>query len=208
VVKAPVAAISLLLLSAPAVHAQNDSVVAVGGAFTFMVPDDSKADHRPGIGVAARLRRGSGLGFSLGLEWFTSEVQTDVAGKPVPLGTMTIRPLMFGVSYSRQFARYALSAGVVGGWSFNSISQTAGQQRIYGDAIGMPDAHVSVGTGWAVRPSVTLWYELGNHFAAAASIGYIFDRPTVTTQGAAGQRRDTVNLNATAISFGFVYGVF
>ena len=206
--KAPLAAIVLVLAFGSAAWAQTDSVIGVGVSVSLPEPTSSLADHHTGFGLVGRLRRGTGLGFSLGLGWFTSDVQAEIDGQLAPLGTMTIRPLMLGASYAWQFSRFAVSAGLVGGWSFNSIKQTPAQQRSYGSLVGMPDAGVSVENGWALRPGVTFWYELGHHFAAAASVGYMINRPTVTTRGAAGERRDVVNLSATVVSFGFLYGVF
>ena len=206
--KAPLIAAVLLLACAPGARAQTDSVVAVGVSVALPVPESSLADHNRGFGVIGRLRRGTGLGFSLGLGWFTSDVQTELDGQLAPLGKMTIRPLMLGASYAWQFNRFAVSAGVVGGWSFNSLEQTPAQQRSYGELVGMPDASVTVDNGWALRPGVTFWYELGHHFAVSTSVGYMINRPTVTTRGAAGERRTTANLSATVVSFGFLYGVF
>ena len=206
--KATLAAIVLVLAFGSAAPAQTDSVVAVGVSVALPDPTSALADHHPGFGLVGRLRRGTGLGFSLGLGWFTSDVRTEVDGQLAPLGTMTIRPLLLGASYAWQFSRFAVSAGVVGGWSFNSLEQTPAQQRIYGNLVGMPDASVSVDNGWALRPGVTFWYELGHHFAAATSVSYMINRPTVTTRGAAGERRGAVNLSATVVSFGFLYGVF
>jgi hypothetical protein len=206
--RSPLVAVVLLLVCGSAAQAQKDSVVAVGGTYTFLIPASDDADLHAGAGVTARLRRGTGVGFVLGFQWFSADVRTDVDGLQVPLGAMTIRPLMLGVSVGRQFAKFAVGAGLVGGWSFNSISQTPAQQQAYRDAVGMPDAEVRVTTGWAVRPSVTLWRELGNHFGAFVSAGYIFNRPTVTTRGAGGQWKNTVNLDASIVSFGVAYGVF
>jgi hypothetical protein len=208
VLKAALTALVLVLTFGSAVSAQNDSVVGVGGGVSFYAATDPNVETRSGLGLVGRLRRGTGLGFSLGLEWFTSDVRTDVDGEVVPLGTVTVRPVMVGASYSRQFARFALTAGIVGGWSFNSVSQTPAQQKTYGDAIGMPDAHLSVSNCWVTRPSVTVWYELDNHFGAFASMGYAMVRPTVTAHGAAGQRGEAVNLSGGVVSFGLAYGVF
>jgi hypothetical protein len=208
VLKTALAAIVLVLAFGSAAPAQTDSVVGVGGALSFYAATDPNVDTRAGWGLVGRLRRGSGLGFSLGLDWFTSDVRTEVDGEIVPLGTFTVRPVMVGASYSRQFARFAVTAGIVGGWSFNSVSQTPAQQKTYGEAIGMPDAHLSVSNCWVARPSFTFWYELDNHFGAFASIGYATVRPTVTAHGAAGQRGDAVNLSGGVLSFGLAYGVF
>jgi len=206
--KAPLVAVVLLIACASTASAQLDSVVGVGGSVAFFAPTDPHVDTRTGFGLIGRLRRGTGLGFSLGFAWATSDVQRDVDGADVELGAITVRPVMAGASYARQFARFALSAGLVGGWAFNSISQTPAQQRAYGEAIGIPDARLSVSNSWVLRPSATLWYELDNHFGAFASIGYAIVRPTVTASGAAGSRGETVNLSATVFSFGIAYGVF
>jgi hypothetical protein len=208
VVKAPLAALALLLVSAPALHAQTDSVIGVGGSVSLFAPSDPNVSARPGFGLVGRLRRGTGLGFSLGLDWFTSDVETEVDGGTAPLGALTARPIMMGASYSRQFARFALTAGLVGGWSFNSITQTSLQRKLYGDAVGIQDPQVSVANCWVARPSFTVWHELDNHFAMQTSVGYMFLRPTVTTRGAGGQRSDSVNLGSVVFSIGFVYGVF
>jgi hypothetical protein len=208
VLKASLAAIVLVLTFGSAASAQNDAVVGVGGGMAFHSATNPNVDTRPGLGLVARLRRGTGLGFSLGFGWSASDVRTEVEAEIVPLGTITARPVMAGASYTRQFHRFALTAGLVGGWSFNSIAQTPAQQKIYREAIGMPDAHLTVSNSWVARPGVTFWCELDNHFGAYASIGYAMTRPTVTTQGTAGLRGETINLSAGVLSFGFTYGVF
>jgi hypothetical protein len=208
VLKASLAAIVLVLAFGSAASAQKDSVVGVGAAVSFYSATDPNVDAKPGWGLVGRLRRGTGLGFSLGLGWFSADVRAEVDGKAVPIGTVSVRPLMGGVSYTRQYARYALTGGFVGGWSFNSISQTPAQQRIYGAAIGMPDAQVSASGSWVARPSVTFWYELHKHLAVFTSVGYVINRTTITTHGAAGQRGETVNLGSGVLSFGLSYGVF
>ena len=206
--KAALAAIVLVLTLGSAASAQNDSVIGVGGGVAFFAATDPQVDTRPGFGLVGRLRRGTGLGFSLGLAWFTSDVRTEVDGDVVPLGAITVRPVMAGASYTRQFRRFALTAGIVGGWSFNSVSQTPAEQKAYGEAIGMPDAHLTVSNRWVTRPSVTFWYEVGNHLGAYASVAYAMVRPTVTAHGAAGQRATSVNLSSGVVSFGLAYGVF
>ena len=93
---------------------------------------------------------------------------------------------MAGVSYIRQFHRYAVSTGVVGGWAFNSLSQSDAERAAYGTRVGIPGASVSISNCLAVEPNVTFWYELGHHFAASASVAYMVARPTLTAQGADG----------------------
>jgi hypothetical protein len=200
--------VALLLVFSPSLYAQTDSSIAVGVALTFYDPANPDAHHPTGVGLVGRLRRGSGLGATVGMDWFTSDFQTNVGGQPTLVGRMTIRPLMAGVSYIRQFRRYAVSTGVVGGWAFNSLTESDAERTAYGESVGLPGASVSVSNCLAVEPNVTFWYELGHHFAASASVAYMLARPTLTATAAAGRRADTVNLSATVITFAVVYGVF
>ncbi len=207
-VRTTLAAVAALLLVSPALYAQTDSSIAVGVAVTLYDPANADAPHPTGFGLVGRLRRGSGLGATVGMDWFTSDLRADVGGQSTPVGHMTIRPLMAGVSYIRQFHRYAVSTGVVGGWAFNSLSQSDAERAAYGTRVGIPGASVSISNCLAVEPNVTFWYELGHHFAASASVAYMLARPTLTARGPAGTRADTINLSATVITFALVYGVF
>lgn len=203
-----IAALAALLGASPALYAQTDSSIAVGVAVTLYDPANAAANHPTGVGLIGRLRRGSGFGATVGMDWFNSDLRAEAGGQPTRVAHMSIRPLMAGVSYIRQFRRYAISAGVVGGWAFNSLSQSDAERSAYGASVGIPDARVSISNCLAVEPSVTFWYELGNHFATSASVAYMVARPTLTASGASGTRADRVNLSATVITFALVYGVF
>ena len=207
-VRPALAAIAALLLVSPALYAQTDSSIAVGVALTFYDPANADAPHPSGFGLVGRLRRGSGLGATVGMDWFTADLRGNVGGQPTTIGHTKIRPLMAGISYIKQFRRYAVSAGVVGGWSFNSLSQSDAERAAYGTRVGVPGANVSISDCVAVEPNVTFWYELGHHFAASASVAYMLARPTLTASGPSGTRADTINLSATVITFAVVYGVF
>ncbi len=207
-VRTALAAVAALLLVSPALYAQTDSSIAVGVALTFYDPANADASHPTGFGLVGRLRRGSGLGATIGMDWFTSDLRADVGGQSTPVGHLTIRPFMAGVSYIRQFHRYAVSTGIVGGWAFNSLSQSDAERASYGTRVGIPGASVSISNCLAVEPNVTFWYELGHHFATSASVAYMVARPTLTARGPGGSRTDKVNLDATVITFALVYGVF
>ena len=207
-VRTTLVAVGALLLVSPVLYAQTDSSIAVGVAVTFYDPANADAFHPTGFGLVGRLRRGSGLGATVGMDWFTSDLRVDVGGQSTPVGRMTIRPLMAGVSYIRQYHRYAVSTGVVGGWSLNSLSQSDVERAAYGTRVGIPGASVSISNCLAVEPNVTFWYELGHHFAASASVAYMLARPTLTARGPAGTHADTISLSATVITFALVYGVF
>jgi hypothetical protein len=208
VVKTLIAAIALLLVSSPALHAQTDSSIAVGVALTLYDPANEQTHNPPSVGLIARMRRGSGLGATIGLEWYKSEIQIPIGGQLVPLGAMNARPVMAGFSFTRQYSRYALSGALVTGYSFNSLRATPAAQAAYRDRFDMPNARIQISNCFAFRPDVTLWYELGHHLAASASIAYVFAQPTVTAVSPVGRRVDPLNISATVITFGFAYGVF
>lgn len=208
IVRTTLAAAAALLLASPALYAQTDSSIAVGAALTFYDAVNADAPHPTGFGLVGRLRRGSGLGATVGMDWFTSDLRADVGGQPTPVGHMTVRPLMAGISYIRQFRRYAVSTGIVGGWALNSLSQSDAERTAYATRVGIPGASVSISNCLAVEPNVTFWYELGHRFAASASVAYMLARPTLTASGPGGTRADRVNLDATVITFAVVYGVF
>jgi hypothetical protein len=205
---AALAALAALLVASPALYAQTDSSIGVGVAVTFYDPANPNADHPTGVGLVGRLRRGSGLGATVGMDWFTSNLRADVDGQPTRVAHISVKPLMAGVSYIRQFRRYALSAGIVGGWAFTSMSQSSAQREAYGASVGIPDASVSISNCLAIEPNVTFWYELGNHLAASASVAYMVARPTLTASGPSGTHASQVNLSATVITFALVYGIF
>ncbi len=202
------AAVAALLVASPLLYAQTDSTIGVGVALTLYDPANPDAPHPTGVGLVGRLRRGSGFGATVGMDWFTADLRVGTQGQLTPVGHISVRPFMAGVSYIRQFRRYAISTGVTGGWSLNSLRQSDAERAAYGAHVGIPDASVSISNCLAVEPNVTFWYELGNHFAASASVAYMFSRPTITARGPGGTRADKVNLDATVITFAVVYGVF
>jgi hypothetical protein len=197
-----------LLAAAPALHAQNDSAIAVGVVVSTYLSPSSRATDLTGVGLVGRLRRGSGLGATVGLDWFDSEVKTEIGGQLTPLGKVRVRPLMVGVSYTRQYARYSLATSLVAGYSFNAIHSTDRGRAAYLERLGVADAGFHASNCFAWRQDFSFWYELGNHFGLLASLSYIGARPTVTTTSRLGRQSETINVGAPMLTFGVAYGVF
>jgi hypothetical protein len=201
------AALLLLGVIVSPVHAQSDSSVAVGVAVSMYDAANPNADNPVGVGLIGRLRRGSGLGATVGLDWFKSDVKVDVEGELTPLGRISLRPLMAGPAYTKQYAHFSVTASVVAGYTFNTI-RSGSQAAARFTALGISNPTVSVGHCFVYRPDFSLWYELGNHFGLMASVSYMGARPTVTTSTRTGIRRETIDVGAPMLTLGFAYGIF
>ena len=202
------AGILVCITTVPAAFAQSDSAVAVGVAVSLYDATNPNAENPVGVGLIGRLRRGSGLGATVGLDWFKSNVRTEIGGELTPLGSLSIRPIMAGPSYSRQFAHFSVTASVVAGYAFNSIRNTDRAAAAYADRLGLAGAGFHVSNCFAWRPDFSFWYELGNHFGLMASVSYMGARPTVTTTTRLGSSSETINVSAPMLTLGFSYGVF
>lgn len=206
--RAVLASLAVLVLACQAVYAQSDASIGVGAAVTLYDMTDSQVRAPVGVGLIGRLRRGSGLGGTLGLEWYRSDVQTTVAGQSVALGTMNVRPVMVGPSDTHQYHRFALGTAVVAGYSFNRLRQTDQARAAYADRLGVTDARFDVSNCPAGRADLTIWFELGHHLGASASVAYLLVRPTVTTTSSLGRRSETLNGSGVLFTLGLAYGVF
>jgi hypothetical protein len=196
-----------LLAGAPPVSAQKDSVLTVGGAYSAYRSTDEQIEHPWGVGIVARLRRSTGFGFTIGLNWVKVTVNDDIGGETTRLGTMLVRPLMGGVVYTRQYGQFALSGSLVAGYSFNGLRKTGAAADAYA-RLGQPGARFDVSDSFVYRPSFSVWWELGNRFGLLTSISYLATRPEITTTTAAGASRQSVCMCAPVFTVGLSYGVF
>lgn len=183
-------------------------MLVVGAAVSAYRPDDKALDHPWGVGLVMRLRRHSGLGWTMGLNWMKADVSGDVAGEPMRVGKLLVRPLMFGVTYTRQHANFALSGAFVVGRAFNGLRDTGSAANALA-AAGQPGSTFDVTDCFAYRPSFSIWWELGNRFGLLTSVSYFFARPEiVTSTPTAGVFRRSIDVSAPQLTVGIGYGVF
>ena len=206
--RATLASLAALLLTGQALYAQSDASIGAGVALTLYDMSGNQVQTPEAVGLIGRLRRGSGFGGTLGLEWYRSNVQTEVGGQSVALGTMNVRPIMVGPSYVKQYHRFALSGALVAGYSFNELRGTGAAQAAYAARLGVTDASFSLSNCVAGRTDVTLWYEVGKHVGVSASVAYLLARPTLTTTSSLGRRSQTLDGSGVLFTVGVAYGVF
>jgi hypothetical protein len=192
---------------APA-FAQKDSMLTVGVAASIYRASEDEVENPLGVGLVARLRRSSGVGFTVGLDWFTSNVRTDIGGVETPLASLKIRPVMAGFGYTRQYSDFSISGSLVAGYAFNSISGTGAAQDAYATRLGLPGTRFGVSNCFAARPDFSIWWELGDHWGLLTSVSYMIARPTVTTTTSAGSSSRAFNVSSPMLTLGVAYGVF
>jgi hypothetical protein len=200
------AAACLLAFAVPA-SAQKDSVVVLGGSFSVYRPSNDNVENTWGIGLVARLRRDSGFGATIGLNWFRGDVNGDIGGARTRLATVLVRPLMVGVGYTRRHAHFSLGGSLVGGYSFNGLRGTGAASEALA-AAGQPGATFEITDTFVWRPSFSIWWELGNRFGLMTSVSYISLRPEIVTTTSAGTTRRKVDMSAPVFSIGLGCGIF
>lgn len=188
--------------------AQKDSILTVGVAASIYRAPDNEVEDPTGFGLVARLRRPSGIGFTVGLDWFTANVRAEIGGIDTPLASLKIRPVMAGYGLTRQYSDFSVTASVVAGYAFNSISRTGAAQDAYANRLGLQGTRFEVSNCLAVRPDFSIWWELGNRWGLLTSVSYMYARPTITTTTPLGASRRTVNASSPMLTVGIGYGVF
>jgi hypothetical protein len=192
----------VLLWSAAPAHAQRVGKFSVGVAATEVKPIDDDVRSTVGVGVTlARVPR-SGWAFTGALNWFESDLNGAFVGIADKIGTLRVRPLMGGISYTVMQGRLATIFSIVGGPSFNRM-------HIFDAARDRVEVTSDVKqTSIAVRPGVNLSYAVKPRLAITGFGGYLIDRPKFTFRTAAGQTRNTWKADAVVVSGGLAVSLF
>lgn len=204
-----VTALAALLLAAPPARAQADSSVSLGIGFSVTTPTNDAAGTDVGPGFVIRLRSGrGGFGPTIGMSWFNTPVHTDVRGEQVELGSVSIRPLMFGAGYRHELSRRlnwnsALAVGI----AFGHARGTSALKEAF-ERLGLGPAGVKVANSFAWRVSTGLWIDLGPRFGMVVSVGYLGVQPDITITTATGNMRRSIDLSSVVTSAGITYGIF
>ena len=171
-------------------------LLAVGVTFRHSRPGDGGLESAIRLGPLFRLGSGSGLGFSLGLGWFSA----DLSSSSLPVGRVRFRPVMAGLAYTVVDARLSASFSLVGGAAFNSLSE---QHRSQG-----PVWVLGVRNSMVWRPGVSLWFDLGRRTALNVSAAHVMTRPRFSLLENGRVRTQTLRGDTTLVSTGLVYKLF
>lgn len=172
--------------------------LAVGGSISWGLPRRDDLESSFGIGPLVRLGSGQGLGLGVGFSWFKVHVGGDgLEGRP---GTLRIRPLMAGLSYTARRGRSSASLSLLGGWAINSVSLDTDEAP--------PTFVVSISDSLVARAGASVWVELSRRTAFNTFVGYIITRPSVTFYEAGSFETNVLPADAALISAGVVYKLF
>jgi hypothetical protein len=197
-----VSCILLCWFSSPA-FAQRAGKVTVGVAATSVQPSDEDVRPTVGVGPTVGLVPKARWRFSGALNWFESDIEGGFVGVNETIGTLRVRPLMGGVSYTIMHGPLATSFSVVGGPAFNRVRlREAVRERVEidNDSAGV--------TSVAIRPGVNVSYWLKPRFALTGFGGYLFNRPEFTFRTAAGEIRNRWKADALVLSAGVAVALF
>jgi hypothetical protein len=175
--------------------------LGVGVGFHKYVKDDFNQKN-PGISVLYRLSPspGSKQGWTLepkvDLDWFKTDVRTNVGAVQTHIGKLQSIPVEVGAGPSYRHGRIKVGVGILAGPSFNHYTRDSGTNPI------------KVKNSVFVRPETSVWYDVSSRLGLHAGVSYIYNRPTAeTTIGStitsAKWKTDHVNFSA-----GFAIGIF
>lgn len=185
--------------AAQEVNASRRRWLAIGASVTARQPTDESLASSVAVGPMLRLGAGRGLGLTLGFSWFDADLSP--APSRATLGHVTIRPLMAGPSYTlTDQARWALSLSLVGGMAFNSVS--------FGESTAPDGVPLEVADSAAVRPGVSLWFDLNSRAAFNVFSGYVITRPQMTFLENGQFERRAVRADTAVYSVGVAYKLF
>ncbi len=182
------------------IEAERDPrLLAVGLSFGRSVPTEGQLGGRFRIGPVLRLGTGRGLGPALGFGWFRAPWRANVPGAPA-MGEIRIRPVLGGVAYGAQGERGTVSFSLVGGIAFNSLELP--------DVIAEPEIPLSISSSFAVRPGISMWFDVDRRFAINVAANYLMTRPRVRVLAHGEIETRSLRADAVLINAGLVYKLF
>jgi Outer membrane protein beta-barrel domain len=142
---------------------------SVGSFFTF----DDDVNTALGFGVNVGLAPKPGLGATLGLGWYQTDLTLSGVSGDTEIGRLRVRPLMAGVGYTWVKDRVATNVSINAGISFNSIRLNDEYRAFFG-----PGTEVSVdaSNSFAVRPQLRVEYAVARKVGVYSSVGYFFTK--------------------------------
>ena len=177
----------------------NPGFLALGGSFVWSAPRTATLRKRVALSPLIKLGSGRGLGLAVGLDWFQAELQSLAESREV-LTRVQIKPVMLGASYTFASERTSLSASLVGGYAWNSLTVTD-----TGIAAGLP---VGVDNSLAWRPGVSLWYDVNRRTALNLSVGHVITRLRLTVLEGGRLEKRPVRGDTTIVHAGVAYKLF
>jgi hypothetical protein len=175
------------------------NLLALGLSVRRSMPADRALEEVFQVGPLVRLGSGGGFGPAIGFGWYGSDWRSGDGA--TTLARMHIKPVLGGVAYGIVRQNTTLSLSLVGGLSFNSVDLS--------DVRPAAEIPLSIDTSVAVRPGVSLWFDMSRRVAINISGSYLVTRPRVRLLREDGTLHSrAVRADAVLLGTGIVYKLF
>ena len=206
-------AVLIVCGAASTASAQIDSRFAAGVEFTVAATGRASTEDyaHSGVLIEPLWRFGTtepGWGFHWGLNWYAVDVDRPIGGSVAQLGEIHIRPIMAGYGYTWNVRRNAITAALLGGFAFNSMSLAPGAADAYRTRVGVQAIDADASNTFVLRPEVAIWHDINRSFGLNVNVGYMLARPDVTVMTSTGAETRTARADQFLIKVGLVYSIF
>ena len=147
--------------------------VGVGGAVGSFFTSDDNVNTALGFGVNVGLVPKPGLGATLGLGWYQTDLTLSGVSGDVEVGRLRVRPIMAGIGYTWVNDRLATSVSIGAGISFNSIRLNDQYRTFFGPG---SEVRVDASNSFVVRPQLRVEYAVARKVGVFSSVGYFFNK--------------------------------
>lgn len=192
----------ILLVAAAPAAAQLRGTTAVGIGVGTIRPAAPELTTRVRVRPLIRRVPSRGLGMAMALNWFEADVSGEIAGVNGRLGSVAIRPLMFGIGYTFVRGRIGITPSVVAGPALNTLDIDDEQEQVALGGGGFEERAGTISVASRLGASVTL--AIAPRLGLTGFGGYFFNRPTFTLQTPSGERTSTWNTGGVLLSAGAV----
>lgn len=215
--RAVIIAACLLVLPVAPASAQDEAKLenrfAIGGEFKIKTSDRaSQEDYARGqLGPGLLWRFGDakpGWGFHWGLNWYAVKLERPIGGSVTELGELHVRPIMAGYGYTKVIRRYSVTADVLGGYAFGSMTLSDPAVAAYRRALGVSSAEATATNTLVLKPEIGAWYDVTKKVYVNVNAGYMMARPDVSIVTAAGFDRRKARADQFILKVGVVYSIF
>ncbi len=199
-----------LCAGAAQASAQSAGNFAIGGSYlTRLASASSELHHVKGPGLLWRFGHDeTRWAWHWGLNWFTTDLDGTVGGSSVELGKLHVRPIMVGYGYTRVFGRTAVTADVLAGYAFTSITLTPQASDAYRDRLGARSITADTTNALTAMPEVSVWFDMSRKIGINVTAGYGIARPRLTVHSTLGEDTRNVRADMFVLKIGAVYSIF
>ena len=147
--------------------------VGIGASFGTFFTSSDDVNTAFGVGLNVGLVPKPGLGATLGLGWYQTDVTLSGVSGDVEVGRLRVRPVMAGIAYTWVKDRLSTSVSMGAGISFNSIKLNDQYRSFFG-----PGTEVSVdaSNSFVARPQFRVEYAVHRKVGVYSNVGYFFNK--------------------------------